>query len=789
MVLVDQQVLTIEVCPAEGGPERLTGQGDLAIEGQIPAAHVPVLVAQGPRLRPGVLQSLVHVRLIEPVLPLEEDLGGVCGRGAQLIHPVPVQVDLGGVAVSPGQQNGISVPVKAVIVVDPVVQPGVGQIHIAPVGDHHAVVFQKPEGVRQGDPVLRYVLREGEHIPIDPRAAGGRRVLQHHMEVSVLQAAEIAGGAVGVPGGGDVIRQTVQLLRGERRIIGRQVCQGDGQHRLLLRVHRGDGGLFRQQVGHEPVAPVLLCLERHALRAVAAVVEVLEIEADGAALPLSGGEGHVPPVIGVPMGPVIGVVLRQMGEGLQSHAVGLRHGETCVLLQKGVHIRGREGVHGAVRRCTAVVPPDHLRPARRDVRDVGEVHLALRDTAVEQLEEVDVLRPLIQRVQKLVVDIEIIAVEELLIEIRQLVAGERASLFGDGDCLIPLGPGEGDGADARRQGQRQEQGRRPGLVSLGDAGDPVLQLPLACRHGGGGQQGRAGPRPHRDQGQQGFAVGDAFALSQGLDGGLVAGQLPVGLGDGGGDPHQGVEPVHRQAHAPQQRPQRVQMAGVGGLMGQYMPQPLRRLHCGGRQVNGRPDRSEQAGGGETRLHQIDGILAVLHGIGHPRPPELLPEPQIGHQEPHRHGGDADQPEDRQQVCRRHHPLPDDRVRKGFLPAGGRGRLPGGGAASLYLRCGGCDLGRCPHGRGVQRHSVNFPLFQPLRHRLSHRLRRRQDGEVRSRQAHRHQQPHQHQRPQGILGPAGNPVPEGPPQDQDRQDQHGRCQQDLTHVPRLPLVPK
>ena len=264
---------------------------------------------------------------------------------------------------------------------------------------------------------------------------------------------------------------------------------------------------------------------------------------------------------------VIGVIFRKVLEKLQADLLRLIQGQAGVFQQDCIHIRHRQLVRGAD--LGSVWGEGAHLPQFLVAHVAGQA-----GAAVEKLLEIDVLRPLIEGGQKLVVDIQShhvvhgIVVEELFIEIGQLVAGEGAD-------LLRLGPGEGDGADPGDQSQGQEQRRRPGLTPLGDAGDPVLQLPLARRHGGGGQQRGAGPLPHRDQGQQRPAVGDALVLSQGPDGGLVAGQLPVGLGDGGGRPHQGVEPVHRQAHAPQKGPQGVPVPGVGGLMGQHVPQPLR----------------------------------------------------------------------------------------------------------------------------------------------------------------------------------------------------------------------
>src|SRR5699024_2510183 len=84
------------------------------------------------------------------------------------------------------------------------------------------------------------------------------------------------------------------------------------------------------------------------------------------------------------------------------------------------------------------------------------------------------------------------------------------------------------GAGRGGQDQGQGEGQGGGPPGLGDAADPVLQLPLPGGHGSGGEEGVAAGPPHRHQGQQGPAVGQPLLLVQPRQHRLVAGQLPVG---------------------------------------------------------------------------------------------------------------------------------------------------------------------------------------------------------------------------------------------------------------------
>lgn len=207
---------------------------------------------------------------------------------------------------------------------------------------------------------------------------------------------------------------------------------------------------------------------------------------------------------------VIGVIVREVDEVLQPHPVCRGQGQIGILRQNGAHIRG--GALGQVDAGVLVKGsgPAHGPPLRpvRVRRKAGAV--------VEELEEIDVLRPFIGGGEELVADVEALAVEERLIEIPQLVAGEGAVGLAAAGFLRRFGgrPGEGGGADHRRDGQHREQRRAQVAAVLRDAGDPLFQLLLSRRHGGGGQQGIGGSPPHGDQGEERFSIGDALPLAQ-----------------------------------------------------------------------------------------------------------------------------------------------------------------------------------------------------------------------------------------------------------------------------------
>ena len=211
-------------------------------------------------------------------------------------------------------------------------------------------------------------------------------------------------------------------------------------------------------------------------------------------------------------------------------------------------------------------------------------------------------------------------------------------------------PGEGEHADRRRQQGHGAQGQLFGLPVLRDTGDPLPEPLFVRGHGGNGQQGIHRHPPDGDQAQEGLAVGQPLLLPQRPDGPLVAGQLAVRSGGRHGDPHQGIEPVDRQAHAPEQGPQGVQMPGVGLLMGQHVAQALLAPNGGGSQVDGGAQDAKQAGGVQLGLHHIHRVLTAGDFHAHPVLAQPRGEGQVGPHQPQAHPRRPGQPDRAQDLC-------------------------------------------------------------------------------------------------------------------------------------------
>ena len=537
-------------------------------------------------------------------------------------------------------------------------------------------------------------------------------------------------------------------------------------------------------VGDEPVSTVSPVLKGHTGPAIGKEVSLrsgeeasggVVIEPDGIALTLSGPDGDDAGSVGIAVEVVIGVILRQIGEAAHAKGLGIRQGQAGVFLQNSVHIRRGQLRQVHLRVHALVEGIYHLLPLLR-ADGAGQP-----GAVVKQLVHVDVLGLFVKGGEELITDLRGAVIEKFIVEVGQLLPGQGLSRFRG-----LSGAGEGGGADHRCQSQHQEQGRRHGLAVFGDAGHTVLQPPFVRCHGGGGQQRAAGTSFHRDEGQQGLAVGNTFSVAQLFQGTLVAGQLAVGAGDDGRRPHQRVKPIHRQTHAPQKAPQGVQVAGMGALMGNDVPQPLRGGDSGRCQIDGGSEQSEQAGGGETGVYQIDGILAVFNAVRTSYFTEFSPEPQVGHQEKQCRHSNADQPDTPEQL-RSCHPAC---VESGGFPAlvhhHDLRRGDGHCVAGLKLGISLAFL-RQVHLSGGQ--DVYCPLFHLLGDGLPHRLRRRQHVVLHSRQADGYQQPHQHQAPQGVLHPAGDGFAEYLPQRQQNQDQHGGRDQNIFHFPSPPAFSK
>ena len=162
--------------------------------------------------------------------------------------------------------------------------------------------------------------------------------------------------------------------------------------------------------------------------------------------------------------------------------------------------------------------------------------------------------------------------------------------------------------------------------------------------------------------------------------------------------------------------------------------------------------------------------------------EFPPEPQVDGQEPQRHSGGAGKPNAPEKL----RPRQPSRVnRGGFSVTVHHHDACGGGrhfVAGLKLRVPLACLWQLHLPRGQD---IDLLLLQLPGGRLPHRLRHRQHIVLQARQAHGHQHPHQHQPPQGVLHPAGDGIAEHPTQHQQRQDQHGGCDENILHFPSPP----
>ena len=492
----------------------------------------------------------------------------------------------------------------------------------------------------------------------------------------------------------------------------------------------------------------------------------LIVESHGIAAALSGIEADGAGGVGVSMEMVIGVVVRKVGEAAHIQRVGLRQRQSRPPGQNSVRLLRGDADEIHLRIAAAVVGVRHFLTLR-----IGD-GLFRRDAVVKQLVHVDAPGLVIDGGQQL----DGPEGAAVALTVRPTVSRVEVQHI-PGQFLLRQGlatllcPGEGEGAYQRGGGHHRQQSDAHSAAVLRNAGNPVFQFLFPRRHGSGGEHGALRPPGHRNQPQQRLAVRDAFRFSQLPQRTLVTGQLAVPAGDDGGDPHQRVEPVHRQTHAPQQAPQGIPVPGVGGLMGQHMPQGLRRFRGGGGEIHRGPQQAEQAGGGQP-LRQIHRIPAPLHRIRRPAPAETGGKPEVGRQEPdchHRHSGVPDIP---QEIRRSQLPVADGGGVRGNHPAVCGGFRPGNRRLGIG---GGGDfvpgLRMLLQRRPLHRH-IEGPPFQPLDNLRLHRLRRRQHIVVHGGQADGHQQPQGHQPPQGVLYPAGDGFPEQAPQNQQRQNQNG-----------------
>ena len=372
---------------------------------------------------------------------------------------------------------------------------------------------------------------------------------------------------------------------------------------------------------------------------------------------------------------VVAVVLGQIGEAVQPHLVGLRQGEAQVLLQHRVHLGG--GQHRG--RTGGVLRAD----GGGDFR--GQFLLLRPVPAVEQLKQVDVLRRGVGRAQKLVADVDLHHCPTVHLVGEELVPVEPGQFFLR-QGLPGVAPPAGEGTPHRQADEegRRRKGGQQGSGPPGDHGDALLQAGLACGHGGGAAQqvGEGGLGGH--QPDQRPAVGRPGGAVRVPKGPLVAGQLSVPLGQGGGEPHQGVVPVEGQGRPPQHRPDVVAVAVVGALMGEHVAQHRRVVRRRGGQVHRRAGEAVQARGGQAGGH-IHRQAHPRNGARPPHPPQAEGKPQVGDHQRGGHGGRPCQPHGGQDR------LPGDRLRRGS----GLNRPPA-------LRRAGGDSGQ--GGAGLRRFS-------------------------------------------------------------------------------------
>ena len=340
----------------------------------------------------------------------------------------------------------------------------------------------------------------------------------------------------------------------------------------------------------------------------------------------------------------------------------------------------------------------------------------------------------------------------------------------------------------RRQGDLQHPG------PPGDEPDALGHGPLAGGHGGGGaeevRRGGAGD----DHAHQRSPVVQTLALAQAADSPVVAGQLTVPAAEGRRPPHQGVVPVDRQAHIPQNSPQVVPVAVVGPFVDQDVAQ-MGLLHRSFIEVDGGPEHPEEAGGGQSP-HQIYWQIARARLR---RKRQALPfsaEVDIKFQVGQDHHGRGDP----------HSgipgPAPEGHIPQGGVPAvvddlgaGLRihvGAVDGvlltgallpplliGSASGIFLIHGveiieAADKGRVHDDGGADCRVCSVFQLGP------YPLRRTRYAHRRGEQGAGDQEPGRHQQPQGVLEAGVDPPPQQPPQQGDHQDQDGGSQDHLNH---------
>ena len=335
--------------------------------------------------------------------------------------------------------------------------------------------------------------------------------------------------------------------------------------------------------------------------------------------------------------------------------------------------------------------------------------------------------------------------------------------------------GEAHRAHERRERDDGEHRRGLGLPVLCDACDALLEAPFAAGHGRRAEQRVLRLIAHRHEREQGFSVGGALVRAERAERPLVAGQLAVLAREHRREPHERVEPVDGQAHAAQQRPQRVEVPRVRLLVREHEAQGVGALQRLFVQVNGGAQHTEQARRGK-RGHEIDRIAAALDAVRCARLAQRAGEAQVGEKEPRAHAGHSGVPDVGERFGKRDGPV--GRCHDRIFVGGGALRCVGRRRLRVTLRLlAGQKLCGAPL-RAVL--NVQHGGIQPLLHNGLHRRGSRENVVRQCADVHRHEQPHEHQKPERVLHPARDGAAEQLPQRQQRKDQNRGSQKDLFH---------
>ena len=142
------------------------------------------------------------------------------------------------------------------------------------------------------------------------------------------------------------------------------------------------------------------------------------------------------------------------------------------------------------------------------------------------------------------------------------------------------------------------------------------------------------------EGDQRPTVGGAFLSAQLLHGAGVTGQFAVLSGTDGRQPQQRVPPVYHQTRAPDQRPQGITVAVMGGLVGQHMAQRRFIRRYLRRHIDAAAKKAGRVDGGGDVDRQIAACVQRSAGAPQPHiaPPVHRQEPSQRHRaaaDPHR----------------------------------------------------------------------------------------------------------------------------------------------------------